>query len=133
MKYLGIDYGDRNVGIALSDDEGKMAFPKDQLINTSALVDDILNIVHRERVSAVVMGESADLYGKDNPIMKRINAFKENLEEHGIPVYFENEIYSTHEAARPAERTRENKKLPKNDASAATIILQSYLDKMNNK
>ena len=127
MKYLGIDYGSKNVGIAISDEEGKMAFPKDTLINTSSLVDDVMIIARREEVGTVVLGDSKDFYGEDNPIMKRIYAFKEKLEEFGLKVDFESELYSTQEAARGQEM------IPKSDASAAAIILQSYLDKKNKK
>ena len=123
MKFLGIDYGSRNVGLAISDEDGKMAFPKDTLINTSVLVEDILKIVRKERVNTVVLGESKDFKGEDNPIMKRILLFKEKLEEHGIPVHFESELFSSQAASRGQES------MPKSDASAATIILQSYLDK----
>ena len=126
MKFLGIDYGSKNVGLAISDEEGKMAFPKDTLLNTSVLVEDIVRVAQKERIGTVVLGESKDFYGEDNPIMKRITLFKEKLEEHGIPVHFENELFSTQEAARGQET------MAKSDASAATIILQSYLDKLNN-
>jgi len=124
MKFLGIDYGSKNVGLAISDDEGAMAFPKDTLLNTSVLIDDILKIIRKERVTTVVLGESKDFEGNDNPIMKRIIAFKKNLEENNIPVHFESELFSTQAASRGQEG------LNKNDASAATIILQSYLDKL---
>lgn len=124
MKFLGIDYGTKNVGIAISDEDGVMAFPKDTLINTSYLAEDILTIARNNEVRTVVLGESKDFYGQDNPIMKRITAFKEKLEEGGVTVVYENELYSTQEAARGQED------MPKNDASAATIILQSYLDKL---
>ncbi len=127
MKFLGIDYGSKNVGVAISDEEGIMAFPKDTLINTNYLVEDILRIIHNERIGSVVLGESKDFYGADNPIMKRIATFKEKLEEHGIPVHYESELYTSQAAMRGQEE------LPKSDASAATIILQSYLDKLKNK
>ena len=127
MKFLGIDYGSKNVGLSLSDEEGVMAFPKDIILNTSVLVEDILGIIRREGVGTVVLGESKDFNGNDNPIMNRINVFKTKLEEGGIKVHFESELFSTQEASRGQEG------LAKNDASAATIILQSYLDKINNK
>lgn len=127
MKFLGIDYGSKNVGLSLSDDEGVMAFPKDTLLNTSVLVDDILKIIRKERVVNVVLGESKDFNGNYNPIMKRILVFKEKLEEHGVAVHFESELFSSQEASRGQEG------LVKSDASAATIILQSYLDKLKNK
>lgn len=129
MKLMGIDYGSKNVGIALSDDDGKMAFPKDTLLNTSSLVEDILKIIHNERVATVVIGESKDLNGEENPIMKRIHAFKENLEAHGIVVAYEDERFSSREALRLPQRTHEGSEvLSKNDAAAATIILQAYID-----
>ena len=98
----------------------------DTLINTSYLVEDIMTIARNEEIGAVVLGESKNFYGEDNPIMKRIANFKEKLEEHGIPVFFEDETFSTQEASRGQEGVK------KSDASAATIILQRYLDKQKN-
>ena len=126
MKRLGIDYGEKNVGVALSDEGGSLAFPKIVLPNDTTLLHSLLEIIKKEHVEEIVVGESRNFKGDENPIMKRIKIFKETLEEaSGKRVVFEPELFSTQEAKRGQE---EAKSL---DASAAAIILQSYIDKQS--
>jgi len=123
-KYIGVDYGEKRVGIALSDDEGRMAFPKDVLKNNKDLFARIADIAKTENIRAVVLGESHNYKGQPNPIMPDITALKEKLEkELNIPVYLEPEYMTS---AQAKHLQGENEKL---DASAAAIILQSFLDK----
>ena len=139
MKHLGIDYGSKRVGVALSDDGGTMAFPYKILPNDMQLVDMVHNICGEENVSAIVIGESHDLSGKPNKIMGSIEEFKRNLEgELDLPIYFQKEFMTTVEA-RGREGKAENnaRKVAKAgqlsaDASAAALILQKYLNKKNN-
>jgi putative holliday junction resolvase len=140
MRYLGIDYGSKRVGIAISDEDGSMAFPKMILKNDLSLLDTIFNMCEKEKISAIVLGESYDLSGKPNKIMGSIEEFKQNLEgELDMPVYYEKE-FMTSVFARGNEGKNVNnaKKVKKEDkgkvdASAAALILQRYLDKINNK
>lgn len=123
MRFLGIDYGKKRVGIALSDEEGKFALAHTVLPNT-ALVEAVKKIIFERGVGAVVVGESKDFKGAENPIMTDIKSFAQDLaKEATIPVYFEPEFMTSAEAARIQGETG------KLDASAAAIILQSYLDK----
>lgn len=71
----------------------------------------------------VVMGESRDYQGQINTIMWQIEGFKKQLETIGFKVEYEPEFMTSVQAGRI---TGENDML---DASAAAIILQSYLDK----
>ena len=126
MKYLGIDYGTKRVGLATSDDEGSMAFPLRIIPNSRTLVEDIAVICKAERIGTIVVGESHNFENKPNPIMRRITSFAEELRrETGLPVAFMPEIFSSKEAER-VTGTNET-----NDASAAAIVLQSYLDRQN--
>lgn len=126
MKLLGIDYGEKRVGIALSDESGTMAFPKEVIENNKDLLEKIVSLIKSENVKTVIIGESRDFLGKENPIMKKIRAFKKNLEKSvSIPVYFEPEFLTSAEA----KQGQEDVKII--DASAATIILQSFIDKQH--
>ena len=129
MRYLGIDYGKKRTGIALSDEGGVFAFPHG-IFNTDALLmQNIQNICSEESVGTIVMGESRTYQGQKNPIMKKIEMFKKKLEtETGIPVVFEPEMLTSQEARRMKE---EGDKTFVDD-SAAALILQSFLDKKNN-
>lgn len=138
MRYLGIDYGSKRVGLALSDDEGIMAFPYKIISNNMELVDAIHNICGEEEIGAIILGESHDLSGKPNKIMGSIEEFKRNIEaELDIPVYFQQEFMTTVEArGREGKSINNAKKVGKDkqkkaDASAAALILQRFLDKKN--
>jgi len=140
MRYLGIDYGSKRVGLALSDADGLMAFPYKIVPNNMELVDTVHNICGVEEASAIVLGESTDLSGKPNKIMGSIEEFKRNLEgELDLPIYFEKEFMTTIEArGRDGKEKNNSRKVKKvknaaTDASAAALILQRYLDKINNE
>jgi putative holliday junction resolvase len=145
MRYLGIDYGAKRVGLSLSDLEGKMAFPYKIIKNDLELVDNIHNICGKEEVSAIVLGESHDLSGKPNKIMGSIEEFKRNLEgELDLPIYFEREFMtSVFARGNQGKEINNSKKVAssatrrggvdkKIDDSAAALILQRYLDRKNN-
>ena len=140
MKHLGIDYGSKRVGIALSDEGGTLAFPYKILKNDMSLLDTVHNICGQESVSAIVIGESYDLSGQPNKIMGSIEEFKRNLEaELELPIYFQKEFMTTVEArGRAGKESNNARKVAKAeqaaaDASAAALILQRYLDKKNQK
>lgn len=126
MKYLGIDYGTKRVGIATSDDEGRMAFPFRVIPNVRTLVDDVAAICAAERIDTIVMGESHNFQNQPNPLMKEIVPFVEELKEHTkLPVVFMPEVLSSQEAMHLQGDNDQN------DSSAAAIVLQSYLDRTN--
>jgi len=123
MKYLGIDYGKKNVGVAVSDDGGNLAFAKTVLDNNEALLKNVLKICEEDKIEAIVMGESKNLNGEENLIQKDILRFKKLLEENSdIPVHLEPEFLTSMEARRLQEDVK------KIDASAAALILKSYLE-----
>jgi putative Holliday junction resolvase len=101
-----------------------LAFPHSTLSNTKTLLEEVIQLIRKEKVNLVVLGYSSDFSGEDNPIMKLVHAFKKELEmKLGIPVVFEQEWLSTQEASR---FTGTHDML---DASAAAVILQRFLDK----
>jgi len=138
MKYLGIDYGSKRVGLSLSDEEGVIAFPYKIIKNDMQLVDTIHNICGTEEISAIVLGESHDLSGVPNKIMGSIEEFKRNLEaELELPIYFEKEfmtsVFARGNNGKKENNARQEKKNDdkKIDDSAAALILQRYLDRKN--
>lgn len=124
MRYMGIDYGAKRVGIALSDERGQFALPHVVLGNTKHLVDDIHMIIKEYGVTHVVLGESKNYKWEDNPIMKDIHALKEVIEDLlKLPVSLEPEILTSREAEHIQGKN------DMHDASAAALILKSYLDR----
>lgn len=127
MRYLGIDYGGKRVGAAISDESGKIAFPHAVLENNRDLVAKVLAIVQEKNIGAIVLGESRNFRGEVNVIMEKITPFQKELEEtSGLPVFWEKEFMTT----QAAERIQGAHKGI--DASAAALILQSYLDRKHN-
>ena len=143
MKYLGIDYGSKRVGIALSDSGGRMAFPKKVIANrgVATLVGEIRELCATEKVDEIVIGDSRDYHGRPNEIMKEIESFSVAVQEEiKLPLHFQLEFMTSAQAAQPSSgdkprgNAREKKEGLKGDAalvdaSAAAIILQSFLDK----
>lgn len=126
MKYIGIDYGTKRIGVALSDDGGTMAFPYSVVPNTSGLFDELKTIIKEHEVSCAVVGESLDYSGKPNPVMKEIKEFTRAFEaKTGITIQYEPEFLTSAQARHIQGDSHTL------DASAAAIILQSFLDKLN--
>jgi len=135
MRYLGIDYGAKRVGIALSDETGTFAFPETTLANDETLSGKIWKLVKERGVTDVVIGASYDYTGKENPIMKDIVRFKERFEkEYEVPMHLESEVLTSAQARRmpkpsDARRSRKPRGKMSVDASAAALIVQSFLDR----
>ena len=124
MRYLGIDYGSKRVGIALSDEKGEFAIPFIVLNSSKKMVDEILGIAEENNVKTIILGESKDYKGKPNAIHADSLEFKKELEAEGYEVIFEPEFMTS----MHAEKTQGKHDLL--DASSAALILQSYLDKL---
>jgi putative holliday junction resolvase len=123
-KLLGIDYGEKRVGVAISDEERKMAFPKYVLQNDDRLVEKISKICTDEEIEEVVLGRSHNYKNQPNTIMKKIEEFSLALEkEKGLKIHLEDEFLTS------AEAKRIQGSIEKIDASAAAIILRSFLEK----
>ncbi len=119
---MGIDYGTKRVGIALSDDQGLMAFPHKVLPNDAQLMKSIEAIVEKEHVEKIVIGHSLGRDGGPNKVHALAEDFIQDLTLNlGLPIELEPEQYTTQEALRFQGRT------DMTDASAASIILNSYI------
>lgn len=137
MRYLGIDYGTSKIGLALSDEAGTMGFPRGIITNTPEVADELCALIARENVGAVVIGESRTLEGGENPVAKEAHALGDALAaKSGVPVVYESEVYTSAEARRaPAKepKSRSPKSRENVDASAAALILTSYLSKADHE
>jgi len=123
MRYLGIDYGTKRVGVAISDEAGEFAFPKG-ILELKGAVEAIAQISTDEQVEAIIIGESLASNGEENALTSLVNAFRAKLAlATGLPIFFEREGFSTVEAHR-YQTAAGNR-----DDSAAAIILQRFLDK----
>lgn len=122
MRKMGIDYGHKKVGVALSDDAGLMAFPHDVYPNDAALVGTIEKLIAEKDVGEIVVGLSLGRDGEPNKIHAQVEEFIGDMTlRTPVPIHLEPEQYTTQEAMRFQGRTE------KTDASAAAIILNSYI------
>lgn len=122
MRKMGIDYGSKRVGVALTDDKGLMAFPHDTYPNDGQLLKTLVTLIEDKGVTEIIIGYSLGRDGKPNAIHSRIEELIGDLTLHvGIPVFLEPEQYTTQEALRFQGRT------DKTDAAAASIILNSFI------
>lgn len=121
MRYLGIDYGEKRIGLAFSDSGGKIAIP----YSVVGSFGGVVLAVKKENIGKIVIGLPIGFSGKDTDQTKTIRKFAEALKKKvKLPVEFENEFLTTKIASQFSSKN-------KVDASAAAIILQSYLDKQN--
>lgn len=124
MKLLGIDYGTKRVGLASTDESGEFALPRAVWPNTEDLVRRLVEFAHTEEAEVVVLGESKNLDGTHNPIHAEVMKLKNELESNGLRVVLWPEVYSTVEA----RLLQDSNSLT--DASAAAIVLKSYIDSL---
>lgn len=127
MKLLGIDYGAKRVGVAITDDGGTLAFAKVVLNAGPELVLEIIRMCEEEKVEGIVIGESKNFAQEENVIMEAVHELKKQLEEKsGLHIYFEPELMTSMEAQHIQGQN------DMSDASAAAIILQSYIERNKN-
>ncbi|MFH1979348.1 MAG: Holliday junction resolvase RuvX [Patescibacteria group bacterium] len=145
MRILGIDYGTKKIGLAISDTEGKIAFPfKILRLTTYDVVNlEIKKICQEKEIGEIVLGKPDGYKGDSFGISGKVEEFKQQLsKEIDLPIIYESEILTTKQAERsargidikvPVANLKKNWKKPiqNMDASAAALILQSYLDKNN--
>jgi putative holliday junction resolvase len=138
MRTLGIDYGKRRIGLALSDAGGKLATPREvlQISSISQAINEIAKVIEAEGVERVVVGLPLNMDGTRGGAAKEVAEFGRLLSVHGgVKVIFVDERLSTFQAEQDlldARRdgqklTRKSKKL-RLDAVVAANFLQDFLD-----
>ena len=130
MRSLGLDIGDKRIGVALSDPQGILASPF-TIINRkdeTADIEAIISIISQHQVERVIVGLPRSMDGSVGKQAEKVKVFVQNLGGQAkIPIGFRDERLST-VSARRLMRDAKNKKVRHDDAIAAAIILQGYLD-----
>ena len=139
MRFVGLDIGDRRVGVAVSDATGTLARPLG-VLRLAGLDVDALDVVASEvarlaaeedGVGAIVIGLPRRLDGSPTDMTPRVEQFARKLETKiALPITFQDERLSSREAeSRLALRDKDwRSRKARLDAAAAAIILQDYLD-----
>ncbi len=135
---LGVDYGMRQVGLAITDDEGRLAFPH-KVFTPQGALKAIQALVNSDKITKVIIGEPEDAREGDSILARRLYEFAGKVRVlTGASVIFEPEGYSTFEARRPQKDKRGKLSRPRRyethhsgraDARAAAVILQRHIER----
>jgi putative pre-16S rRNA nuclease len=133
-RWLGVDYGDVRIGLALSDELALLAHPAATLANDGSTLATIRDLVIRKKVMGIVLGVPRNMNGTFGPSADKAKKFGEELRKH-LPeqrLIFWDERLTTAEAQRVLHGAGKNTKSsrPVLDQVAAQILLQSYLDSL---
>lgn len=122
MKILGVDYGEKWIGLAVSDDERRLAFAYKTLENNNQLFSNLNAIIKKEEIYKIVIGLPINKKMEKTPQTKEIESWAEKLADKiRIKIHFENEILTSKAADKLGVKNQH--------AAAAAIFLQSYLDR----
>ena len=135
MRYLGLDLGSRTLGVAISDKTGFIASSLKVIRHNEEydrLLDEVKKLVEELEIDAIVLGFPKNMNNTIGPKGELSLEFKEKLEKIlSIPIYLQDERLSTKSALDTliqGDVSRKNRKKVV-DSLAATIILQTYLDR----
>ena len=135
-RILGIDFGEKRVGLALSDRLNLIASPYKtiQYASKNDLLNEIKKVVFDKEIEIFVLGLPLNMKGQDSNQTKKVRSFKKLLSILERPIFYEDERFSSIVAKNSLVlqnvKTGHNKS--EIDKTAAAIILQQYLDRNSN-
>ena len=134
MRALGLDVGERRIGVASGDTDSGIAVPAGVIENTPEAAQDVLREARERDAQVVVVGMPYSMSGRVGPQALAVQEFVRGLQEAGLAVETVDERLSSAEAERAltAGRTQgRGRRRPEKgevDAAAAVVILQAWLD-----
>lgn len=135
MRYIGLDLGSRTLGVSLSDPSGLIASSYEVIRHNEEyerLIEEVKKIIDEKNVEKIVLGLPKNMNGTIGPKGELSYKFKEMLEKStNLEVFLEDERLTTVQATNLLIKNDTSRKKRKEvvDSMAATIILQSFLDK----
>jgi len=131
MRSLGLDVGDRRIGVALSDPEGILAstFSVIERKDDSLAIKAIVDIIEQKEVGQIIVGLPRSLDGSLGWQVTKVKNFVQRLRRYTkVPVDYRDERLTTVMVRRLRRVSGGKKGRTSDDAQAAALILQSYLD-----
>lgn len=137
MRILSVDHGEKRIGLALSDVTATIASPLKVIEHVSRVIDaaQVADLAAQNDVKLIVIGQSFDEEGNPNPAGRRAGRFADELKNQtNIPVELWDKSFSTQDAraTRIELGVSRKKRAGHQDAFAAVVILQSYLEAKRN-
>ncbi|TSC95642.1 MAG: putative holliday junction resolvase [Parcubacteria group bacterium Athens1014_10] len=121
-KIIAIDYGEKRIGLAITDQRQKIVFPYLTLVNDKFFLKNLKKICQKEKVEKIIIGLPLSLNSQETVQTQEVREFtgllKENFE---IPIIEEDERLTSKMADKLSAKNRDEK--------AAMIILESYLER----
>lgn len=131
-KILALDFGTKRIGYAVSDEEQKVAFPRETFskMPRQKLIDKLRKIAKEENIRQIVIGLPLDENNEETPTAAKIKQLGATLARSlMLPIAYVDEFGSTNEAlAKIPFRKDRRREQGQRDAVAAQVILQRYLD-----
>lgn len=135
-RFIGIDYGRKRTGLAISDPLGIFASPLDT-VQPAKLIEYLKKLAEKDTIKSFIVGSPQNLNGRDSEAMKDIRAFLPVLKKAfpEIPVEMEDERFTSvlaHRAMIDGGMKYSDRRDKANvDKISAAIILQGWLDRRN--
>ncbi len=134
MRVIGLDWGTVRIGVAMSDEEQKMAFPLQHPLENKTAIAKVRELVEEYGVEKIVLGIPVSLQSQPTPSTEKAKKFGEKLEkELGIKVDYVDERFSTVASTNTLhdQGIKEKEQRLIKDNIAAALFLQQYLEKKN--
>lgn len=134
-KLLGIDYGMKRTGIAITDELQIIASPL-TTVDTKDIFKFLVDLCQKEKIETIVLGEPRYLDGNESQMTRNVHAFKQKIEKQlpNIPIVLEDEFYTSKMAADTMIQAGYKKKQRRDkknlDKISAALILQSYMERL---
>lgn len=129
MKYLGIDYGSKRTGLAVSGGDGRIAVLKETVEEEGqqAVINRIKEIVEEDEIESIVVGLPVNMDSEATEMTETVKRFIAKLRDHvTIPVQITDERLTTEMASKLLRGVKNEER----DQVAAQILLQNFLDEL---
>ena len=138
MRVLGLDVGERRIGVANSDPTGTIVTLLSAIQRSSLDADlrAVVDVAEKQQAAVIVVGLPISLSGRAGPQARLVRQFIQALTQQSpVPVHAQDERFSTVEAERLLREAGHQPSREKGlrDSAAASVILQGYLDSLRHR
>lgn len=130
-KYLGMDVGTKRIGIALATDEPRIAYPLKTLEVDGSEIESIKEIINKNNIDIVVVGFPRSQTGEKTSQTEYTMNFVNRMKNFLPKIHYQDESLSSISAENFLKSTKKPYSKSDIDSKAAAIILQDYLDSLN--
>jgi len=128
MKIMGVDIGEKRIGIALTDKDKRLSIPHSIIKNDKDFTRELTNILNKESIEKIIVGMPYTLKGEIGDQGKKVLDFvKDNILNMGMEVAYQDERFTSKLHVDPLIKKKKINK--QKDKFSAAMILQSYLDR----